>query len=59
MKLLSVYLCVDNSPSKIRGGRGALMLPEVLVGNLSYSSGASRHLPYLRGGTPVSTLYFH
>jgi hypothetical protein len=49
-KFLAVVQCVSNSPSKIRGGKGALMLHDNAYCGVSYSSGASRHLPYLRGG---------
>ncbi len=41
---------ISNSPSKIRGGKGALILHKAYNQEASYSSVASRHLPYLRGG---------
>ena len=55
-ELLFVNQCVGNSPSKIRGGWGALMLRKALLEGVdaprvkcfegeSYSSGATRHLP--------------
>ena len=54
MNLLFVNQGLSHSPSWIRGGAagaaGALILSKIYFEEKSYSSGASRHLPYLRGG---------
>ena len=54
MNLSFVDQGVSYSPSWIRGGAagaaGALILSKIYFEDKSYSSGASRHLPYLRGG---------
>ena len=59
MNLSFVDQGVSNSPSWIRGGAagggaagaaGALILSKIYFEDKSYSSGASRHLPYFRGG---------
>ena len=61
MNLSFVDQGVSNSPSWIRGGAagaaGALILSKIYFEDKSYSSGASRHLPYLGEELIDSTLF--
>ena len=63
MNLSFVDQGVSYSPSWIRGGAagaaGALILSKIYFEDKSYSSGASRHLPYLRGGVDRQHFIFH
>ena len=58
MNLCSDNQHISNSPSKIRGGRGALNYRMICYLSASYSSGAPRHLPYLRGGAEYQHFIF-
>ena len=58
MKLLIVNQHVSNSPSKIRGGQGALMSQEEVIRGYIILLRPNGHLPYLRGGAQVSATYF-
>ena len=57
MKLLSVILRVSNSPSKIRGGEGALKTKDSLFAEISYSSALTGTSPILGEELTISTLF--
>ena len=58
MKLLIVNQHVSNSPSKIRGGQGALMSQEEVIRGYIILLRPNGHLPYLRGGVEYQQLIF-